>query len=425
MLGDAADGFPSPVPVPAPAPAPFPEGGEIAKIFVSDIELDALARVAHSEVGHFGKYGDDQLKGGLGAVVDTIINRVAQPHYPMTIGEVVDAPKQFSAINPIGTWANLPKATPKNFAIVRDHLIARCAGQASAIKGATHFLNPHLSSPSAMNRWGRHVVDNAVAVFGSEERRDVHFHGFAPNAAVPPKYFLALQGYSQLFNGDGTLATGMPRDATAARGVSAEAIVASAVKEWNIWGKATWNLLSGKKTRKHRDDERQFSRYVRDTYCALVRASPSMADIENDNYAWSAVFISYVLSQAGLSGDQFKFSQSHSIYIVDSIKAKKSNDLKACYWGHRLNDSLAVPEPGDVIGCTRTGGLSFDQSQSYFDKTGRYDSHTDIIVAKRPGEIDVIGGNVRDSVTMKTLAIDTDGRVGDRNFNWFVVMKRR
>src|SRR5690606_34982564 len=35
-------------------------------ISLSSTDLDALARVAQSEVGHFGKYGKGQLSGGIG-----------------------------------------------------------------------------------------------------------------------------------------------------------------------------------------------------------------------------------------------------------------------------------------------------------------------------------------------------------------------
>ena len=46
-------------------------------------------------------------------------------------------------------------------------------------------------------------------------------------------------------------------------------------------------------------------------------------------------------------------------------------------------------------------------------------------MAKRPGEIDVIGGNVRDSVTKKTLALNNKGQLVDPNHDWFVVLKKR
>ena len=71
---------------------------------------------------------------------------------------------------------------------------------------------------------------------------------------------------------------------------------------------------------------------------------------------------------------------------------------------------------GDLVGYARQGGITFD----YQPLT--YASHTDLVVAVRPREIDVIGGNVKDSVSLKTVATDDQGRIVDKNQRWFVVM---
>jgi hypothetical protein len=59
-----------------------------------------------------------------------------------------------------------------------------------------------------------------------------------------------------------------------------------------------------------------------------------------------------------------------------------------------------------------------------FDKKEDYESHSDIVVAVRPGEADLIGGNVSDSVTRKTIALHPDGRIKDKKNRSFVVMKK-
>lgn len=182
-------------------------------ITVDDRRLDALARVAQSEVGHFGKYGSAQLAGGLAAVVDTVINRVAHEGYPDTIEAVIDQPQQFSAVNKHGTWTGLPAARTDIMDIVRTHLVGRAAGADSPIKGSTHFLNPYLSSPKAMKSWGEHVKTNAVAVYGDDKKKDVHYHGFPPGGTLPAPYTLSFNNVSAAFNGDGTSAGADLRDA--------------------------------------------------------------------------------------------------------------------------------------------------------------------------------------------------------------------
>ena len=395
------------------------------KILIDDRGLDLLSRVAMSEVGHFGRHGKKQLEGGLAGVVDTIINRVAHPKFPNSLEGVVNAPKQFSAINDIGTWEKLPAPSATVANIVKAHVVARCKGHASAIRGAVNFLNPFSSDASALRSWGQHVVDNAVAVYGDEAAHDVHFHGFAPGTNPPPPYALAHKTELQLFSG-----TGEPIAAPAVADQVA-AIIASARKEWAHWGKAVLDVttMPEKLERLHRDDEPDFSLYVLHNYCSLVNASTIQSAIEDDKFAWSAACLSFILIQAGITRQQFKFSESHSTYIRDAVAKKKANDTSALYWGYRVDDPLAIPEPGDIIGHARpqseTDVMTHQKALTFYDRTQPYKSHADIVVAKRPGQIDVIGGNVRDSVTMKTLRIGTTGHLVEDQFFWFVVMKRR
>lgn len=173
-------------------------------IDLSERELDALARTAMSEVGHFGRYGEAVLEGGVAAVVDTIINRVAHPAYPATVDAVVNARYQFSAIGGpkgSGTWDRLEAASPAVHGIVERHLVRRSEGAPCGVKGATHFLNPHLSSANALAQWGNYVVANHVAVWGAKE--DVHYHGFAPDVQPGPPYILTFRGKSASFDGRG------------------------------------------------------------------------------------------------------------------------------------------------------------------------------------------------------------------------------
>lgn len=191
--------------------------------------MDALARTAQSEVGHFGKYGDQVLKGGIEAVVDTIINRVAHPSYPKTIDGVVNQRFQFSAIGGpggSGTWDRLKPAGAAIARVVQVHVGERVRGKSCSVRGATHFLNPHLSSKNSLTRWGNHVVRTAIAVWGDEAKKDVHYHGFAPGATPPPDYALQFEGASCEFSGAGVAKSAM----AAAEGVPA----ASGVRDHGV-----------------------------------------------------------------------------------------------------------------------------------------------------------------------------------------------
>lgn len=379
-------------------------------IALTEEDVDALARVSQSEVGNFGQFGQQVLVDALAAVVDTVFNRVVYhtTEFPKTVQGVIDQPKQFSAINPIRTWKLLPSAKPEIQNIVRNHVLGRAKGAASKIKGAMHFFNPDTSSPD----WGGPIEANPIVRYGVPNNS--HIHGFPSGYRPPEAYAIKFGNDTCVFTGDGR-----PQGQLAAQDGSSNSIVAAALKEWNFWGKSIPGRVG------HKDNDLNFATYVRDTYCKPLSARPPLSDIQNDVYFWSAVTISYCLRQAGLSAPAITLSQRHSTYIREAVKARKTNDNAKLYWGFRITEAEAVLAPGDIIGCMRKPGMTHAQAQPFFDVTEDYESHTDIVVAVRPGKADVIGGNVSDSVTMKTVNLDASGKLVDTSNPWFVVMKKR
>jgi hypothetical protein len=211
-------------------------------ITITEDDIEALARTSMSEVGHFGRYGEETLKGGVEAVVDTILNRVAHPNFPDTVDEVVNARFQFSAIGGPGgvrTWRRLPRASDTVLNIVAKHLASRVSGSKSTIGGATHFLNPFLSSARALSTWGNYVVANATANWG--RGRDIHYHGSAPGTAPPPPYIVALEAVKKDHTGKGMILI------TAALGVLAGAAGVAVVDA----------LGSGPQSKKDKGKEKQ------------------------------------------------------------------------------------------------------------------------------------------------------------------------
>lgn len=143
-------------------------------------------------------------------------------------------------------------------------------------------------------------------------------------------------------------------------------------------------------------------------------------DGTDSNAFWSAAFISWVMKQAG-AGDSFKYSALHSNYIADAVSSRKSRDSNAAFYAYTLDEYS--PQVGDLVGIPRGSGVTFDSPAGY-------KSHADIVVAVRPGEIDLVGGNVSDSVSMKTLKTDSRGRIlsGQKNsdgFESFVVLSNQ
>jgi len=131
--------------------------------------------------------------------------------------------------------------------------------------------------------------------------------------------------------------------------------------------------------------------------------------------AWSSAFISWVMMKSGgLFGIPFTKSGSHSKYIRDYVKNRKEGKTNAPFVAYRINEKPA--EIGDLVCYSR------ESSTDMYDKTGSYKSHCDIVVAKRPNEIEVIGGNVNQSVSKRVLSTQ-NGRVIDPHSKWFAIIK--
>lgn len=202
-------------------------------------------------------------------------------------------------------------------------------------------------------------------------------------------------------------------------------ILSAARAEWDTWGRSDWNLVAGTKHIVHTDDEPAFARYVVDNYCAVGGGAPSLDDISDDRYFWSAVGMSAIMKNSGFARSEFPFAQSHSKFIRYFVAARKSEDRSAAFWAFRLGEQGGKPEPGDLVAYARAKGMTPEKAAKLFDATRDYESHSDVVVAKRAAEIDVIGCNVMDSVTRKTLRIDASGDLLDDQHSWFAVLKRR
>lgn len=136
-----------------------------------------------------------------------------------------------------------------------------------------------------------------------------------------------------------------------------------------------------------------------------------------DDYPWSAAFISYAMKISNV-GNKFKYSSRHSDYIIEYVKNPTS-------YFKGLPITNTIPESGDLLCAPRDGDkkLTYDE---IFERT-KFASHCDIIVDKYNNDyIEVIGGNVGDSITKTIVLLDSNGKVKvtDPEFRpWLVVIK--
>jgi len=117
---------------------------------------------------------------------------------------------------------------------------------------------------------------------------------------------------------------------------------------------------------------------------------------------WSAAFISWVMRQAG-AGPAFRYAGGHSYYIAAAKQnrlANSSNPIQA----YRISERS--PQEGDLVCKSRAGsGATYDNIR------GGMSTHCDIVVARQPGKLLTVGGNVSDSVKITEVPIDAAGRI--------------
>jgi len=122
-------------------------------------------------------------------------------------------------------------------------------------------------------------------------------------------------------------------------------------------------------------------------------------DGRDTDQPWSAAFISFVVHQAKYSS--FKFAAAHHFYIRDAIE-KQKDGVSAPFWGFKLGNHK--PQLGDLVAQWRETSVAFDRLPS-----GGFKSHCDIIVELGDNEVRAVGGNVGNSVSIRSFQLDSSG----------------
>jgi hypothetical protein len=138
----------------------------------------------------------------------------------------------------------------------------------------------------------------------------------------------------------------------------------------------------------------------------------------DETYAWSGAFISYVMRMAG-AGERFPVSFRHSDYI----NTGRSIALNRQSGGLRTESlESGLPEAGDLLCYLRDNPTlpRFEDLPTAYN----FPSHCDIVVTRSTDELTVIGGNVRDSVSLKHIPLD-GGHIADGRYRWFAIVKPR
>lgn len=175
-------------------------------------------------------------------------------------------------------------------------------------------------------------------------------------------------------------------------------MVLLAVQEWFRYGRQTIDFTKPGPPQLVQlgVQERDAPRRINDYWKSVDRPQLSGLDTE---VPWSAAFISWDIESAGVSRDLFCPDARHTIYVERMVIRARQPD--AAFIPHHVDEY--APRVGDLICASRAGG------GTTLENLDRGPGHCDIVVEVRPGEVQAIGGNVRDSVTRSVFPLDANG----------------
>lgn len=121
---------------------------------------------------------------------------------------------------------------------------------------------------------------------------------------------------------------------------------------------------------------------------------------------WSAAFISYVVSRAGVPG--FRRSASHVAFVGQAYQSPDSP-----YSFH--DPATATPATGDLLCFVRSSSTTLGHAglRSHFDNgAGGLPMHCDVVVGfdGKKSRAYLVGGNVLQGVTMRILPVNRSGQ---------------
>jgi len=163
----------------------------VATVDLSQQDIDYIGRVVATEVpSGLRRTNPREYARMVGAVVDTMANRLAARKYGPSIEAVANQRRAFSKItgprslNPYGSVSKAPKAPKDVQATVNAHIAKRAQGVPSEVAGALDYANPHFSDLSNLRSWVNPMISAGALKLG--QGLMTHFHGLAPGKQPAP-----------------------------------------------------------------------------------------------------------------------------------------------------------------------------------------------------------------------------------------------
>ncbi len=156
-------------------------------------------------------------------------------------------------------------------------------------------------------------------------------------------------------------------------------------------------------------------------YGAAGRGRSPLVDVQGALRPWSGAFINWLARSAGFEPTEFPDTLLHWDYIAYFMNTRPERPFTT------RNPAEYAPGVGDLVCTSRQAGPREvnPQAPGMLDwsalRPGAY--HCDLVVNKQAGELQMIGGNVSNTVAMTRVATDRNGRLlPDRRRIWAAIV---
>ena len=204
-----------------------------------------------------------------------------------------------------------------------------------------------------------------------------------------------------------------------------ERLLQLALQEWDYFGRQQVIYWDTEESIPHvgiwEDDDLAHSERVNRYWRAAGLSDLSGKDCQQP---WSAAFISWLMTMAGVPAEDFPPAAAHWVYVSYLIRHYAYNP-SARFVPHTI--ASYRPQSGDLICASRgvpaTVGL-YPSVQS--DPSAPVPLHCDLVIGQSGRILQAIGGNVRNAVSESILTLDSDGYLQPTPQRpWFIVIENR
>lgn len=175
-----------------------------------------------------------------------------------------------------------------------------------------------------------------------------------------------------------------------------------------------WDDGAGRETWGKPQHSKDYYLFVKDYWMSIGNKSfDGRTEVKGIRPAWSSAFVGYCAKTAGAAAG-FHYTEAHCHYINKAMKLAAGEANNFGFEARRTSDYK--PNIGDIICSGREYAelYDYDQAELVYKADSFYPSHGDIVVDVTNKHAVVIGGNIKNNVDTKKLALTDTGFLGDR-----------